>query len=96
MNGYDYRDIKYPESDFEDKVFTEDELYDGIAYAFDAGAERMQKKLIDKTCEWLNEHMYCTPVFEHDEDENPVNYVCASCCDSVEEFIKNFRKVMEL
>lgn len=53
------------------------------------------KTMIEKACQWLNEHMYCTPIFEHEEDENPVNYVCASCCDSVEEFIENFRKAME-
>ena len=53
------------------------------------------KTMIEKVEQWLNEHMYCTPIFEHDEDENPVNYVCASCCNSVEEFIENFRKAME-
>lgn len=57
--------------------------------------ENQKKVLIEKARQWLNEHMYCTPIFEHDEDENPVNYVCASCCDSVEDFIENFRKAME-
>lgn len=64
-------------------------------FAFIAGAQWADKTMIEKVEQWLNEHMYCTPIFEHDEDENPVNYVCASCCDSVEEFIENFRKAME-
>lgn len=51
--------------------------------------------MIDKACEYLRQSLYNTPIFEHDEDEKPVNYVCASCCDSVEEFIENFRKAME-
>lgn len=62
---------------------------------FKEAIEWADKTMIEKVEQWLNEHMYCTPIFEHDEDENPVNYVCASCCDSVEEFIENFRKVME-
>ena len=56
--------------------------------------ENQKKALIEKACSWLNEHMYCTPIFEH-ADQDFVNYVCASCCDSVEEFIENFRKAME-
>ena len=62
---------------------------------FIQGAEWADKTMIEKACEYLRRHMYSTPIFEHDEDENPVNYVCASCCDSVEEFIENFRKSME-
>ena len=58
-------------------------------------AEWMQRKMIEKACEYLRMSMYNTPIFEHDEDENPVNYVCASCCDTVEEFIENFRKAIE-
>lgn len=68
---------------------------DDVADAFEKGAYWADKTMIEKVEQWLNEHMYCTPIFEHDEDENPVNYVCASCCDSVEEFIENFRKAME-
>ena len=49
--------------------------------------EWADKTMIDKACEYLRQSLYNTPIFEHDEDENPVNYVCASCCDSVEEFI---------
>ena len=55
-----------------------------------------KQALIDKVCKWLNEHMYCIPIFEYDEDESPTNYVCANCCDSVEEFIDVFRKAMEV
>ena len=37
MNGYEYRDVNYPEEKYEDKEFTEDELYDAIAYALNDG-----------------------------------------------------------
>ena len=60
---------------------------DAIAWA--------DKTMIEKACEYLRQSLYNTPIFEHDEDETPVNYVCASCCDSVEEFIENFRRAME-
>lgn len=59
------------------------------------GAQWADKTMIERGCEYLRMSMYNTPIFEHEEDENPVNYVCASCCDSVEEFIENFRKAME-
>lgn len=39
--------------------------------------------------------MYCIPIFEYDEDEFTTKYVCANCCDSVEEFIDVFRKAMK-
>ena len=56
-----------------------------------------QDKMIslNKACEWLKKNMYVEPVFEYDEDEEPVMYVCASACDSVDELINNFRKTME-
>lgn len=57
--------------------------------------EWADKTMIEKACKYLRQSLYNTPIFEHDEDENPVNYVCASCCDSVEEFIENFCKAME-
>lgn len=66
-----------------------------LSEAFEAGAEWMQETMIEKACEYLKMSMYNTPIFEHDEDTKSVNYVCASCCDSVEEFIGNFRKAME-
>ena len=59
------------------------------------GAEWMQKKMIDKACEYLQKNMYATPIFEYDDDEQPVYYICASCCDSVEEFINGMCKAME-
>ena len=58
------------------------------------GVRLADKTMIEKACEYLKRHMYSTPIFEYDEDETPVNYVCASCCDSVEEFIENFCKAM--
>ncbi len=53
------------------------------------------KTMIEKACEYLKKTMYATPIFEHDDDEQPVYYVCASCCDSVEEFINDLCKAME-
>lgn len=52
-------------------------------------------RLITKACEWLKQNMYVEHIFEHDEDEKTVQYVCASACDSVDEFVNNFRKAME-
>ena len=68
---------------------------DDIADAFEKGVYWDDKTIIEKACECLRQTLYNTPIFEHDEDETPVNYVCASCCDSVEEFIENFRRAME-
>ena len=58
-------------------------------------AEFERKRFVDMACEWLKENMYVEHIFEHDEDEKPVQYVCASACDSVDEFVNNFRKAME-
>ena len=52
-------------------------------------------RLITKACEWLKQNMYVEHIFEYNEDENPIRYVCASACDSVDEFVNNFRKAME-
>ena len=49
MDGNEYRDLNYPESDFEDKKWTDDELYDAIAYAYDAG----KNNTIEQALEWL-------------------------------------------
>lgn len=62
--------------------------------AFYQGAYASQKYLIKKACEWLKENMYIEHIFEYDDDEEPVQYVCASVCDSVDEFVNNFRKAM--
>lgn len=59
------------------------------------GVRLADKTMIEKACKWINEHMYCIPIFEYDEDEFTTKYVCANCCDSVEEFIDVFRKAME-
>lgn len=84
------QDILKASVSWTDKVLTVNE-----EKAFQAGAKWADKTMIEKACEYLRMSMYNTPIFEHDEDANPVNYVCASCCDSVEEFIENFRKAME-
>ena len=58
-------------------------------------AEWERKRLVDMACEWLRENMYVEHIFEYSEDEESVQYVCASACDSVDEFVNNFRKAME-
>lgn len=58
-------------------------------------AEWERKRLVDMACEWLRENMYVEHIFEYSEDEKPVQYVCASACNSVDEFVNNFRKAME-
>ena len=58
-------------------------------------AEWERKRLVDIACEWMKQNMYVEYIFEHNEDEKPVQYVCASACDSVDEFVNNFRKAME-
>ena len=52
MNGYEYRDVNYPEEKYEDKEFTEDELYDAIAYAFNDG----YYGAVNKAYEWVREN----------------------------------------
>lgn len=58
-------------------------------------AEWEHKRLVEKACEWLKQNMYVEHIFEYDEDEEPIQYVCASACDSVDEYVNNFRKAME-
>lgn len=58
-------------------------------------AEFERERLVEKACEWLKGNMYVEHIFEYDEDEEPVQYVCASASDSVDEFVNNFRKAME-
>lgn len=66
-----------------------------VVDAFEAGAEWAHKRLVHNACEWLKEYMYIEHIFEYSEDEKPVHYVCASACDSVDEFINEFKKAME-
>lgn len=67
------------------------------AYAegYENGYKAGQKDIMDKACEWLKNNMYVEHIFEHSDDEESVQYVCASACDSVEEFVNKFRKAME-
>lgn len=58
-------------------------------------SEWERQRLVEKACEWIKENMYVEHIFEHSEDEDPVQYVCASASDSVDEFVNNFRKAME-
>lgn len=66
-----------------------------LEWAFTKGAEWADKTMLDRACEWLKETMYVEHIFEYSEDEVPVQYVCASVSDSVDEFVNNFRKAME-
>lgn len=70
---------------------------DGAKWADEHPKSEMVNKqeFIDKACEWLKLNMYVEYIFEYNEDEKPVQYVCASACDSVDEFVNNFHKVME-
>lgn len=67
---------------------------DAFEKRFDVGIEIGCKVLCDMACEWLKQNMYVERIFEYNEDEEPVQYVCASACDSVEEFVNKFRKAM--
>lgn len=62
---------------------------------YDNGYQAARYELMHKARKWLKENMYIEHIFEHDEDEVPVQYVCVSACDSIDEFVNNFRKVME-
>lgn len=63
--------------------------------AFVRGAKWADKTMLDRACEWLKQNMYVEHIFEYDEDDEPVQYVCASAIDSVEEFITAFMQAME-
>lgn len=66
-----------------------------ILEGYELGVERTKREMIEKAKKYLQEKLYTTPIFEYDEDEEPIMYVCASCCDSVEEFISDFKQAME-
>ena len=85
MDGYDYRDANYPEDKFEDKEFTEDELYDAIAYAFNDG----HQGAVNKACEWLEKWIYqdCLGV-------SPIARLKVGF-SSVKELIDDFKKSIE-
>ena len=59
------------------------------------GTQWEHKRIVEKACEWMKQSMYVEYIFEYNEDEKPVQYVCASACDSVDKFVDNFRKAME-
>ena len=58
-------------------------------------AEWEHNRLVEKACAWIKKNMYVEHIFEHSDDEEYVQYVCASASDSVDEFVNNFRKAME-
>lgn len=53
MNKYDYLESKFPESRYEDGDFDVDDLYDGIAHAYEDGF----KDAINEACKWLKEEI---------------------------------------
>jgi hypothetical protein len=58
-------------------------------------ADWERKRLVDMACELLREYMYVEHIFEYSDDDEPVRYVCASACNSVDEFINKFKKSIE-
>lgn len=66
-----------------------------VDQTFEDGAKWADKTMIDKACEWMQNNMYCQPIFEYDEDQVPINYVIACGCDSVEGFINKLKKAMQ-
>jgi hypothetical protein len=93
-NGCETSVIGYPEfiSDF--TLFAWKYLCTSIGYDDEDNVTGDKLVSLNKVCEWLQNNMYCQPIFEYDEDQVPVNYVTASCCDSIEEFINKFKKSM--
>ena len=77
------------------KKYEQDNEGKALLYAVEKTAERTKKEVIEKAVEWLANKLYVEPIFEYDEDDKPINYVCASSCDSVEEFINEFKQAME-
>lgn len=61
---------------------------------FATGANWADETMLDRACEWLKENMYVEHVFGYSNDNESIQYVCASAIDSVEEFIAAFRQAM--
>lgn len=59
-----------------------------LLYAVEKTAERTKKEMIKKAITYLQNNLYQL-------DEDPINLVCASYCDSVAKFIENFKQAME-
>ena len=66
-----------------------------LLYAVEKTAERTKRKMIEKAEKWIKSQIYTENIFEYDNDEQPIKYICASCCDSVDEFIEKFKQAME-
>lgn len=66
-----------------------------ILEGYELGIERTKKYIIAKAVLWIKSQMYVENIFAYDEDNQPVRYVCASCCNSVNEFIEEFKKAIE-
>lgn len=66
-----------------------------LLYAVEKTAERTKREVIEKAVEWIKSQIYIENIFEYDEDNQPVRYVCASCCDTVDDFIEKFKQAME-
>ena len=77
------------------KKYEQDNEGQALLYAVEKTAERTKKEVIEKAVDWIENKLYVEPIFEYDKDDKPINYVCVSSCDSVEEFINEFKQAME-
>lgn len=66
-----------------------------MLYIVEKTAERTKREMIEKAVKWIKSQIYTENIFEYDNDEQPIKYICASCCDSVDEFIEKFKQAME-
>lgn len=66
-----------------------------LLYAVVKTTARTKKEMIKKAVEWIKSQIYIENIFEYDNDEQPIKYICASCCDSVDEFIEKFKQAMQ-
>ena len=74
-----------------------DFVADARSDSFAEGARWADKTIVDKACEWLNKTLYIHKEEIEDKHWNTTNTFewVTSDFESVEEFIKEFRKAME-
>lgn len=92
LEEYD-NDMIYPK--FVDEIHHY--IWNRLSEVINEGNEYKKDKMVslDKVCEILKENLYIENIFEYDEDEEPIKYVCASSCDCVEDFINKIRNMLE-
>ena len=94
-NGCETSMIGYPDFVGDFTIFAWKYLCANMGYDDEDNVTGDKLVSLNKVCEFLQNNMYCQPIFEYDECQVPVNYVTASCCDSIEEFINKLKKAME-